>query len=72
MAWEHRVYRVRKPFRTLMIILAVLLIAAVILAVAIFLGFRNYIVYTDDGVRLEIPWLTEEEPQAPEEAQIAQ
>ena len=33
------------------------------LALAIFFGFRRYIVYTPEGIRLEIPWLTEDVPE---------
>ncbi|MDR0906876.1 MAG: hypothetical protein LBN00_12040 [Oscillospiraceae bacterium] len=34
-------------------------IAVVLLAISLFFGLRRYIVYTPDGLKLEIPWLEE-------------
>ncbi|MBQ2602220.1 MAG: hypothetical protein II583_02240 [Oscillospiraceae bacterium] len=62
MARDSRVYHVRSPWRTAAAVTAIVLVAALIIAASIFFGFRKYIVYTDDGVRLEVPWL-QEEPQ---------
>ena len=58
---DKRIYRRRRPLRNLLIALLVLLLTLQLLAVGIFLHFRRYIVYTDDGVRLEVPWLEETE-----------
>ncbi len=35
----------------------ILLILFAVFTVALFFGLRRYIVYTPDGLRLEIPWL---------------
>ena len=59
---EVRIYRSRRPVRTALLILAAAAAVVVILAFAVFFGFRRYIVYTSDGVRLEIPWLEEPSP----------
>lgn len=56
---DSRIYRQRRPLRTVLITLAVLLVAAVLCALIVFFSFRKYIVYTSDGVRLDVPWLTE-------------
>ena len=63
MARDSRVYHVRSPWRTAAAVTAIVLVAALIIAASIFFGFRKYIVYTDDGVRLDVPWL-QEEPQS--------
>ncbi len=64
-----RIYRSRKPVKTALTVLFALLAVLIVLAVAIFFGFKRYIVYTSEGVKLEVPWLTEPaqtEPPAPE------
>ncbi|MDR1065273.1 MAG: hypothetical protein LBL25_02790 [Oscillospiraceae bacterium] len=55
-----RTYKNHRAARLLARALAILLIAAVALAIAMFFSLRQYIVYTPDGLRLEIPWLEEE------------
>jgi len=52
-----RVYRTRHPLRTVLICILAGIAAAVILALSVFFGFRKYIVYTDDGLYLDVPWL---------------
>ena len=56
---NHRVYRKHAPLKILIRIIAILLVLAVVLSVTVFFGFRRYIVYTDDGLYLDIPWLRE-------------
>ena len=63
---ENRIYRSRRPMKTALTVFFALLTALIILAVGIFFGFRRYIVYTSDGVKLEVPWL-----QDIEEAEIS-
>lgn len=63
MARDSRVYHVRSPWKTALVVTLIVLAAALIIATSIFFGFRKYIVYTDDGVRLDVPWL-QEEPQS--------
>ena len=43
-------------------VVAGVVLAAIILCACVFFGFKKYIVYTPDGLRLEVPWL--EEPAA--------
>ena len=62
---EVRIYRSRRPLKTALTVFFVLAAILLILAVAVFFGFRRYIVYTSEGVKLEIPWL-QETPQTPE------
>lgn len=62
MAWrEGRIYRhSRLPgiiARTVLIILAVF----IILTVTLYFHFQKYIVYTDDGIVVDVPWLRESE-----------
>ena len=67
---ENRIYRSRRPLKTALTVFFALLAALIILAVGIFFGFRRYIVYTSDGVRLDVPWLQEiEEPETPTETE---
>ena len=54
---ENRTYRSRRPVKTAVTVILVLLAALLVIAIAIFFGFRRYIVYTDEGVHLEVPWL---------------
>ncbi len=54
-----RIYRSRKPVKTAFTVLFALLAVLIVLAVAIFFGFKRYIVYTSEGVKLEVPWLSE-------------
>ena len=55
-----RIYRKRRPWKALAVTLVCLVLAAVLLFVALFFGLRKRIVYTDDGLYLDIPWLAEE------------
>ena len=61
---EVRIYHSRRPLKTALTVLLVLLLVLLVLAVAVFFGFKRYIVYTSDGVHLEVPWLGY--PEAPE------
>ena len=63
MARDSRGYHVRSPWKTALVVTLIVLAAALVIATSIFFGFRKYIVYTDDGVRLDVPWL-QEEPQS--------
>ena len=63
-----RIYKKNNTVKTVLTTLLVTVLVLIFLALTVFFGFRRYLVYTDDGVRLEIPWLQEE----PEEAQTAE
>lgn len=56
---DRRIYRRKRPLRTFFTVVIVTLVLALVLSATVFFGFRRYIVYTDNGVRLEVPWLTE-------------
>ena len=58
-----RIYRSTTPLRIAMTVLAVLLALAVLLFTILFFSFRKYIVYTADGLHLEVPWLEETLPE---------
>ena len=66
-----RTYRSAKPLRTAASVLGALLALVILVCAIIFFSFRKYIVYTADGLRLEVPWLEETMPEAdaPEDAQ---
>ena len=59
-----RTYRSAKPLRTAASVLGVLLALVILVCAIIFFSFRKYIVYTADGLRLEVPWLEETMPDA--------
>ena len=64
---SHRVYsgyRGRRTSTDVLRILAVVLGVLVVLAAAALFYVQNYLVYTDDGVRVELPFglFREEEP----------
>lgn len=63
MARDGRIYKVRSPWKTALTVTLIVIAAVLIITASVFFGFRKYIVYTDDGVRLEVPWL-QEEPQS--------
>ncbi|MDR0838461.1 MAG: hypothetical protein LBN99_02330 [Oscillospiraceae bacterium] len=57
-----RTYKNHRAARFFAKFLIGLVIAAVLLAVSLFFGLRRYVVYTPDGLRLEISWLDNTEP----------
>lgn len=59
---DNRIYRGRRPAKIIITTILILLVVLIFLAVTIFFGFRKYIVYTNDGIRLEVPWLEEDSP----------
>ena len=59
-------YRSSRVFRRILSALMAIVIAAAVLFVVLFFGLKKYIVYTSDGIRLEIPFLSDfEETAAP-------
>ena len=66
---KERIYKRRRPLRTLLRVLGVALLTFVVLAVTIFFVAQRYIVYTPDGVRLDIPILRDILDDIPESAQ---
>lgn len=61
MAKDRRIYRTGVRWKTVLLVLLIVIALIVTIALSLFFGFRKYIVYTSDGVRLEVPWLTDEE-----------
>lgn len=61
MAKDRRIYRTGVRWKTALLVLLIVAALIVTVALSLFFGFRKYIVYTSDGVRLEVPWLTDEE-----------
>ena len=57
---KRQIYRKRRPVRAIVIVLLIALLAAAIFYIGVFFGFRKYIVYTTDGLRVEVPWLQDE------------
>lgn len=51
------VYHRRRPMRMFMKVVFSLVLFAVVLAIVVFFWFQQYIVYTSEGVRLDIPFL---------------
>ena len=56
-----KIYRNSKIFKRLLTAILSLVIAVVVLFIALFFGLQKYIVYTSDGIRLEIPFLNDSE-----------
>ena len=54
---SYEIYQRRKPLKIILKILLSIILAAFLLAVIIFFWFQTYIVYTADGIRLDIPFL---------------
>lgn len=60
-------YRGRSTTTDKLRVIAITLFVLVLLAIAALLIGQRYIVYTDDGIRLELPFLEREEPKQPPE-----
>lgn len=54
-----KIYRRRNPLKIILITLGCIILAAIILFLILFFSLKKYAVYTDEGVKLEIPWLEE-------------
>ena len=55
-------YKNHRAARIIAKLLVGLVIAVVVFTVALFFGLRRYIVYTSEGLRLDVPWLEETVP----------
>jgi len=60
---KKKIYKKRNPLKITLRVLGVLLAVLVLLSVVIFFGFQKYIVYTPEGIRLEIPFLQKYGPE---------
>lgn len=52
-----KIYRSRTPLRIAVTTLIIILVLFVLVSAIVFFSFQKYIVYTADGLRLEVPWL---------------
>lgn len=56
---KRKIYKKSKPWKVLLIVFLSALLFFIILTVSVFFGFQKYIVYTNDGLRVEVPWLSD-------------
>ncbi len=56
---EKRVYRNRHPWKTALTVFLIVIALLIVLAITVFFWFRKYIVYTDQEIELQVPWLEE-------------
>ena len=63
---KYRTYHSRSWIKTLIKIFFTVLFLLIVAALCIFYGFQKHIVYTQDGVRLDVPWLSEDDVPAEE------
>lgn len=57
MRQKERIYRRRRPLRTFMRVLGILTALGAVFLIFLFFWLQNFIVHTQDGVRLDIPFL---------------
>ena len=57
MAKDHRFYRNLHPGRFFLRLGVALVALCIFLAIFFYVWFKRYIVYTDDGLYLDIPWM---------------
>lgn len=58
-------YRGRSPFKKFLKILAIIIVILILLGAAAVVYLQQYLVVSHDGVRLELPFFRQEEPDAP-------
>lgn len=54
---DKRIYRKRNPLLIALKVLGGLLAAIIFILIVLFFSFQKYIVYTPDGLKLDIPYL---------------
>ena len=54
-----KVYRSYKPLKIVILSLIAAIVLFIIIFISAFFGLQKYIVYDDDGVRLDLPWREE-------------
>ena len=57
MARDKRIYHSFRPGRLVVRLILILIAAVIAFSVIVWFWFKSYIVYTDDGLYLDIPWL---------------
>ncbi|NLV49191.1 MAG: hypothetical protein GXY20_00685 [Clostridiales bacterium] len=71
-AGSGRIYHGRNPLRALLKVLLWIIIIAAALFVFAFFWFKRYIVYTDDGIILDVPFLHSSEPVEQSDMQVTE
>ena len=56
---RRKLYRSRSPIKIILIVFVAFVLVIAIAVISVFFAFRKYIVYTDNGVELQIPWIEE-------------
>lgn len=54
---KRKIYKKRRPLKTALKVLGITLAVLAALFIIAFISFQRYIVYTPDGLRLEIPFV---------------
>lgn len=54
---SYEIYQRRKPLKIILKLFISIVLIVIALAVIVFFWFQSYIVYTSDGIRLDIPFL---------------
>ena len=62
MSRKKEFYSRRRPLRTALKIILITILILVIISVGLFFYLQRYVVYTADGVRLDLPFLSTAEP----------
>lgn len=57
---NYKTYNGRRPMRIIVKVLLIAIAALILLSVIIFFAFKSYIVYRDDTLYLDVPWLEQE------------
>ena len=57
-----KVYKTNVRLKTVLISVLAVLLVCIMVMVGIFISFQKYIVYTSNGLYLDVPWLSEEAP----------
>lgn len=61
MAWrEGRIYRHSKLPKIILRTVLIVIAAFIIMSVTLYFHFQKYIIYTDDGIIVDVPWLRED------------
>ncbi len=53
----YEIYQRRRPLKIFLKIMLSIILIVVVFAIVVFFWFQSYIVYTPDGIRLDIPFL---------------
>ncbi|NLL38111.1 MAG: hypothetical protein GX254_00785 [Clostridiales bacterium] len=57
----YEIYQRRRPLKIFLKIMLSIIIIAIVFAVVVFFWFQSYIVYTPEGIRLDIPFLSSDD-----------